>query len=86
VAGEAYSNESTSNNILIYLLRRILYPLDRHNILESSKTELRFSTQIASTGPSKVIQYYLSGKTYVPNLIKWEAIPSNQSLFRFSSP
>lgn len=60
VAGEAYSKLSISNTILIYLFNLIHYPLDKHNILESSNTEFKFSTQIASTGPSKVIQYYLS--------------------------
>jgi len=47
---------STSKTILQFSVIAILSPLAKVKILLSSKTVFRFSIQIASTGPSQVIQ------------------------------
>lgn len=59
VAGLACSRESTSKSIFMFSVSLILYPFERHKILESSKTEFMFSIQRASTGPSKQIHFWL---------------------------
>jgi len=56
VAGEALLRFSTSNTILVLSDIGILSLLARVRILLSSSTVLRFSIQIASTGPSQTIQ------------------------------
>ena len=56
VAGEALSMLCTSNTILQLGAIGIRSPLANVNVLLSSSTELRFSIQIASTGPSRTIQ------------------------------
>ena len=45
--------------VIMFLGILILYPLARHSVLFSSKTPFRFSIQIVSTGPSKIIQCIL---------------------------
>ena len=55
VAGEAYERFVTSKIIEKLEDNFILYPFDRHNILDSSNTVLRFSIQRESTGPSHTI-------------------------------
>lgn len=47
---------STSNTILQFSVIAILSPLAKVKILLSSSTVFKFSIQIASTGPSQVIQ------------------------------
>lgn len=69
VAGEAYSKESTSNNILISTFRRILCPFAKHNKRLSSNTEFIFSIQRASTGPSKQIHFCILSYDIVAYLI-----------------
>jgi len=56
VAGEALFRFSTSNTILQNSDIGILSALAKVRILLSSSTVLRFSIQIASTGPSQIIQ------------------------------
>ena len=56
VAGEALSMLCTSNTILQLGAMGIRSPLAKVKVLLSSRTELRFSIQIASTGPSRIIQ------------------------------
>lgn len=55
MAGDAADKSSTSNNIHIYLGIFKISPEVRHNFLLSSKTVFKFSIQIESTGPSKII-------------------------------
>jgi len=56
VAGEALFKFSTSKTILQFSDIGILSALAKVRILLSSNTVLRFSIQIASTGPSQMIQ------------------------------
>jgi len=56
VAGDALLRFSTSNTNLTFSVIAIRSPLANVRILLSSNTVLRFSIQIASTGPSQVIQ------------------------------
>jgi hypothetical protein len=53
VAGEALSMLCGSKIILQLGAMRILSPLAKVKVLLSSKTEFKFSIQIASTGPSR---------------------------------
>lgn len=59
VAGDAWLRSLTSKSILILLLSLIRSPLERQSIIESSRTVLRFSTHIASTGPSNKMYSWL---------------------------
>ena len=52
VAGDALSMLCTSNTILQFDAIGIRSPLANVNVLLSSRTEFKFSIQIASTGPS----------------------------------
>lgn len=56
VAGEALSMLWGSKTILQFGAMGIRSPLARVRVLLSSKTEFRFSIQMASTGPSRTIQ------------------------------
>ncbi len=56
VAGDALSMLCTSNIILQFGAMEIRSPLASVRVLLSSRTELRFSIQMASTGPSRTIQ------------------------------
>lgn len=62
VAGEAFSMLWTSNNSLHEGDIVILSPFARVRVLLSSKTEFKFSIQIASTGPSKTRNTFSPGK------------------------
>lgn len=62
VAGEAFSMLWTSNNSLHEGDIGILSPFARVRVLLSSKTEFKFSIQIASTGPSKIRNTFSPGK------------------------
>ena len=55
VAGEAFTNVSTSNIILTLSVMGIRSPLASVRILLSSSTVFKSSIQIASTGPSAII-------------------------------
>lgn len=55
VAGDALSMLCGSNTTLQLGAIGILSPFARVRVLLSSKTELRFSIQMASTGPSRTI-------------------------------
>ena len=55
VAGDAADKSSTSNSMHIYLGIFKISPEVKHNFLLSSKTVFKFSIQIESTGPSKMI-------------------------------
>jgi hypothetical protein len=54
VAGEAWLRSFTSNKMRIFALSLILSPFDKQSIIESSRTVFKFSTQMASTGPSNM--------------------------------
>ena len=56
MAGEALFKFSTSNTNLQFSVIGILYPFAKVRILLSSSTVFKFSIQMASTGPSHVIQ------------------------------
>jgi len=55
VAGEALFKSLTSKTNLQFSVIKIISPLAKVKILLSSRTVLRFSIQIASTGPSQTI-------------------------------
>mmetsp|Transcript_27606 Transcript_27606/g.40737 ORF Transcript_27606/g.40737 Transcript_27606/m.40737 type:complete len:245 (-) Transcript_27606:3092-3826(-) len=55
VAGEAFTNVSTSNMILTLSVIGMRSPFAKVKILLSSRTVFRSSIQIASTGPSAII-------------------------------
>lgn len=61
VAGEAFKRLSVSKSILMPGRSWILSPLVRQSSLESSRVELRFSTQSGSTGPSSMIHFHPTG-------------------------
>ena len=61
VAGLACDKSSTSNINLIDGVSEILSPFAKHKIFESSRTVFRFSTQIVSTGPSRMIHFQSTG-------------------------
>ena len=54
VAGDACDKSSVSNNMRVPIPSSILSPLERHNSLESSSVEFRFSTHSGSMGPSRI--------------------------------
>ena len=54
VAGEAFSRCPTSKIIFVVAERQMISPDIKHSFLLSSKTELMFSIQTLSTGPSKI--------------------------------
>lgn len=61
VAGEALSILCTSNTSLQQGDMVIRSPLARVRVLLSSRTEFKFSIQMASTGPSRTIQMFSPG-------------------------
>lgn len=61
VAGEALSMLCTSNTSLQQGDMVIRSPLARVRVLLSSRTEFKFSIQMASTGPSRTIQMFSPG-------------------------
>ena len=71
-------SESTSKISLIFPGRLILSPLAKHKVLVSSKAVLRFSTQVASTGPSKIIQRHSCS---ISSLLKQRKNAENTNLY-----
>ena len=61
VEGEALSMSTGSKIILQFFAIGIRSPLASVKVLLSSRTELRFSIHIASTGPSRTIQMFSPG-------------------------
>ena len=84
VAGEATARSSTSKIILIVGLIRIYLLEARMSILLSSKTVFKFSIQMASTGPSKIIHWLSGVSDSALFLIKLVATPSIHSLVLLS--
>ena len=79
VAGEATERSSTSNIIVIRLVRGIIYPELRHNFLLSSSTVFIFSIQIASTGPSNMTQFLSDDSSFAHSCMIFAKIPSYHS-------
>lgn len=79
VAGEALLRFSTSKTILQFSDIGILSALAKVRILLSSKTVLRFSIQIASTGPSQIIQEMCLFYLLLHFFQIWEKTPGIQS-------
>ena len=71
VAGEALSILCGSNTILQLGAIGIRSPLASVNVLLSSSTELRFSIQIASTGPSKINQTWSAKMSNICHIIHY---------------
>ena len=85
VAGLALSRFSGSKMSLTVGGRLSLSPLASVRILESSRTELRFSIQFGSTGPSRTIQKFSPALPFMVLLHRAEKIPSVQSFVDTSS-
>jgi hypothetical protein len=80
VAGEALLRFSTSKTILQNSDIGILSALARVRILLSSRTVLRFSIQMASTGPSQIIHETCLFCLLLHFFQIYEKIPGTQSL------
>ena len=80
VAGEALLRFSTSKTILQFSDIGILSAFAKVRILLSSKTVFRFSIQIASTGPSQIIQEMCLFYLLLHFFQIWEKTPGIQSL------
>ena len=85
VAGEALSTLSGSKTILQSGAMVMRSPLARVSVLLSSSTLLRFSIQMASTGPSSTSQMWSPFFTLCVRLQRVENMPSVQSLVATSS-
>lgn len=59
VAGEAALRASVSNKIFVQSDKSTISELGRHSFLESSNTEFMLSIQSESTGPSKIIHWFI---------------------------
>jgi len=79
VAGDALLRFSTSNTILQFSDIGILSAFAKVRILLSSNTVLRFSIQIASTGPSQIIQEMCLFYLLLHFFQIWENTPGIQS-------
>ena len=85
VAGDALSMSLGSNTILTVVGKLSLSPFASVKILESSKTELRFSIHMGSTGPSRTSQKKSPFLDFIVFLHRAAKMPSHQSLVATSS-
>lgn len=85
VAYEALCKSETSKSIHIYGDMLITSPFRRQSFLLSSKTVLRFSIQLESTGPSSNINYLLVEGSFVQILNTSPSTPSVHSLVNWSN-